>query len=82
MSRVVPHARLMEETYIYARTLAAGAPIAMQLAKQLVRRGRTQPLTEALESAQAAMSIAHTSDDAREGPRAFAEKRQPLFKGR
>ena len=82
VSRVVPHERLLEETYAYARTLAGGAPIAMQLAKQLVRCGRTQPFPEALEAAQAAMSIAHTSDDAREGPRAFAEKRQPLFKGR
>ena len=73
---------LMDETYAYARQLASGPPIAMQLAKQLVRRGRTQTFPEALESAQAAMTVVHTSEDAREGPRAFAEKRQAVFKGR
>ena len=82
VSRVVPHEHLMEETYAYARQLASGPPIAMQLAKQLVRRGRTQTFPQALEAAQAAMTVVHTSDDAREGPRAFAEKRQAVFKGR
>ena len=34
-----------------------------------------------LDMAQMAMFVAHSSEDAREGPRAFAEKREPQFKG-
>jgi 1,4-dihydroxy-2-naphthoyl-CoA synthase len=35
-----------------------------------------------LESAGHAMAIVQSTEDAREGPRAFAEKRAPQFKGR
>ena len=42
----------------------------------------TQTFPETLESAQAAMTVVHTSDDTREGPRPFAEKRQAVFRGR
>jgi len=39
-------------------------------------------LDAALDLAQQAMFIAQSTEDAREGPRAFAEKREPEFKGR
>ena len=54
----------------------------MQMAKRLVYRGLSTPFTEALEAAQAAMTVVQTSDDAAEGPKAFSEKRKPLFQGR
>lgn len=80
--KVVPHGSLMEETLAYAKRLAEGPPIAMQLAKRLVYRGATQHFMEGMESAQAAMTIAQSTEDSREGPRAFREKRKPLFEGR
>ena len=82
VSRVVPADSLMDETYAYARKLAEGPPIAMQMAKRLVYRGLNQSFLEALEASQAAMTIAQSTEDAREGPRAFAEKRKPEFHGR
>ncbi len=78
----MPHDQLMDETYEYTRKLATGPPIAMQLAKRLVYRAMDQSFQEGLESAQAAMTIVQTTEDSREGPRAFTEKRAPEFHGR
>ncbi|MFA7249005.1 MAG: enoyl-CoA hydratase-related protein [Dehalococcoidia bacterium] len=82
VARVVPHDRLIEETRAYARQLAAGPPVAVQLAKRLVYRGMQQSFPEALEAAQAAFTIVQSTEDAREGPLAFREKRSPDFQGR
>ena len=79
VSKVVPHEQLMEETRAYALRLADGPPIAMQLAKRLVYRAMDQTFPEALEAAQAAMTIVQSTEDAVEGLRAFREKRKPHF---
>ena len=80
--KVVPHESLMEEATAYAKKLAAGPPVAIQLAKQLVRRGETLSFLEALNAAQHAMTIVQSTEDSREGPLAFREKRAPNFIGR
>lgn len=80
--KVVPHDSLMEETRAYAMKLADGAPIAIEMAKRLVYRGLTTSYLEGLEAAAAAFAIAGSSEDAREGPAAFREKRKPEFQGR
>jgi 2-(1,2-epoxy-1,2-dihydrophenyl)acetyl-CoA isomerase len=82
VQRVVPHDALHDEVNAYAARLAAGPPITMQLAKRLVYRGLNTPFEESLDAAQAAMTIVRTSEDSKEGPRAFAEKREPQFEGR
>ena len=82
VTRVVPHDSLLDEVYAYAAKLAEGPPITMQLAKRLIYRGLDTPFMEALDAAQAAMTIVQTSEDSKEGPKAFAEKRQPIFQGR
>jgi 2-(1,2-epoxy-1,2-dihydrophenyl)acetyl-CoA isomerase len=82
VSRVIPHDDLLTETRAYAERLADGPPIAMQTAKRLVYRGLNQTFMEALDAAQNAMTVVQSTDDAKEGPRAFAEKRKPEFKGR
>ena len=78
---VVPHDTLMEETMAYARKLADGPPVAIQLAKQLVRRSETLSFMESLNAAQHAMTIVQSTEDSAEGPRAFREKRPPIFTG-
>ena len=80
--KVVPHDSLMDEARAYAEKLAAGPPIAMQLTKRLVYRGLTSSFLEAMDAAQAAMTLAQSTEDAKEGPRAFVEKRPPQFQGR
>jgi 2-(1,2-epoxy-1,2-dihydrophenyl)acetyl-CoA isomerase len=82
VTKVVPHEDLMAEARAYALRLAEGPPIAMQLAKRLVYRGLDQSFLEGLEAAQAAMTIVQSTEDSREGPRAFREKRKPEFEGR
>jgi len=82
VSRVVPGDELMATATVFARRLAEGPAVAMQLAKRLVYRGLEASWHEAFEEAGQAMAIAQSTEDAREGPRAFVESRSPKFQGR
>ncbi len=81
-TKCVPANDLMSTTRELALRLANGPAVAMQLAKRLVYRGLTADWQEAFEQAGTAMSIAQSTEDAREGPRAFVENRPPKFQGR
>ncbi len=72
---------LMPRVLAYAKQLAKGPATALQLSKKLVYRSANIPFDEHLDMAQMAMFIAQTTEDAKEGPRAFVEKREPAFKG-
>ncbi len=82
VSAVVPADELMSYTREYALRLARGPAVAIQLAKRLVYGSLEVDVDRALEMAQGAMTIARSTEDALEGPRAFVEKREPQFKGR
>jgi enoyl-CoA hydratase len=81
VNRVVPAAELMPESRRLAVTIAAKAPIAVRYILDAVLRGVNLPLAEA-ESLEAALfGLVASTDDMREGTRAFLEKRTPAFKG-
>ena len=83
VSQVVPPEQLMETVMAYAKQLAKGPQVAMELAKRLIYEGlETNNLFKELRSAEHAMLIARATEDAIEGPRAWAEKRPAQFKGR
>jgi len=82
VSAVVPADQLMQYTLDYARKLAKGPAVAIQQAKRLAYRSQDVTLDAALDLASQAMFIAQSTEDAIEGPRSFAEKREPEFKGR
>ncbi|HYM15511.1 MAG TPA: enoyl-CoA hydratase-related protein [Dehalococcoidia bacterium] len=82
VTKVVPADDLMPAATAFARRLVEGPAVAMQLAKRLVYRGLDAAWHEAFEEAAQAMAIAQSTEDAREGPRAFAESRPPKFLGR
>ena len=82
VSNVVPADELLPTARALAERIVQGPAVAIQLAKRLVYRGQNSDVGEALEAASYAMGIVQATEDAREGPRAFVEKRPPQFKGR
>jgi 2-(1,2-epoxy-1,2-dihydrophenyl)acetyl-CoA isomerase len=83
VSQVVPPDQLMDAVMAYAKKLARGPQVAIELAKRLVYEGlEPTKLFKELRSAEHAMLIARATEDAIEGPRAWSEKRPPQFQGR
>jgi len=82
VSQVVPHDELEAATKELATRLAKGPAVAIRLSKRLIYHCLDLDLARALEDHQRALFIAYSTEDAKEGPRAFIEKREPLFKGR
>jgi 2-(1,2-epoxy-1,2-dihydrophenyl)acetyl-CoA isomerase len=79
---VVPDAELMERARAYAVRLAAGASVAVDLARRAVRRSFERGLEDALAYEAWAQSVVQRTEDVKEGISAFLEKREPAFKGR
>jgi enoyl-CoA hydratase len=82
VNRVVPAPSLMEEARAWAHTLAAGPPIAIRFAMEAINKGLEMPLPEGLFLEATLFGLLTTTEDMREGTRAFLEKRQAEFKGR
>jgi 2-(1,2-epoxy-1,2-dihydrophenyl)acetyl-CoA isomerase len=82
VSRVVAPEELMPTVNELARRIAAGPPVAIRLAKHSLYANADRDLRSALEGETAAQNICFDTEDAREGIRAFVEKRAPVFRGR
>lgn len=83
VNRVVPIADLPATAMDYAERLCTeSAPIAARVIKQAVLRGMTMPLDQAIFMESLLAQRIRDTEDAREGPRAFAERRPPVWKGR
>ena len=82
VNRVMPRERLMEAALDYARRIAANAPLAVQAAKELSLRSRDMDLSTGLRMEQLVNRMLAFTEDAKEGPAAFSEKRPPRFTGR
>lgn len=82
VNKVVPHAQLMETAMAYARRIAANAPLAVQAAKELAIRSRDMDLNTGLRVEALVNRLLQATEDAKEGPAAFSEKREARFAGR
>ena len=82
VNRVVPAAELMPAALELARQLAHGATAAIGLTKSLLNIAPTATLDEMAEFEAYALAVSLSTDDHREGVRAFHEKRPPVFTGR
>lgn len=78
-NRVVPDHELLETALIWARKLAAQAPVAREQVKRVSHKG---DLDEGIEAEKQAFATAFASDDAKEGIAAFLSKRTPKWSGR
>ena len=82
VNRVVPAADLLPEAHKLAAVIAAKAPIAVRYILEAVRSGVQLPLGDAQAFEATLFGLAASTDDMREGTRAFLEKRKAEFRGR
>lgn len=82
VNRVLPAAQVLPAAMALAGRIAANGPLAVQAVKRTVLAASGQPLPRAYALEDEARRQVLASEDAREGPRAFIEKRPPRYTGR
>jgi enoyl-CoA hydratase len=82
INKTVPAADVMKEARRYAEIICANGPLAVQAVKRSVLAGLGRPTKDALDSEMEIGIPVSMSEDAREGTKAFKEKRKPVFHGR
>lgn len=83
LNAVVEPDELMAKAEEYAAKIARNGPLAVSAVKESVLANWGLPMQEALvQELKIAMKRVEGSEDSKEGPRAFAEKRLPIYKGR
>lgn len=82
VNKVVAADDLLEAALAMARTVAANAPLTVRAARELVYLSSEMGRSAGLRAARHLFESVYLSEDAQEGPRAFAEKRPPVWRGR
>ena len=78
----VPGTDVMKAAEDLAGRILKGAPMAVMFIKEAIKKGIELPLEEGLRLEADLSALVGMTDDAKEGPRAFAEKRAPVWKGK
>ena len=82
LNKVVPAGQLMDEAMALARKIAENAPLAVQYFKELAYRGLNMSTQDISSLTFHMYDQLLTTEDSKEGPLAFAEKRKPRWQGR
>ena len=82
VNRVVPAAELMTAARALAADLAKNAPVAMSYIITAINKGLEMPFAEGCAYEATLFGLVASTDDMREGTKAFLEKRKPEFKGK
>jgi 2-(1,2-epoxy-1,2-dihydrophenyl)acetyl-CoA isomerase len=81
LDELVEEGKALEAAMGYARKLAAGPSVAIDLARRCIHKALTSTLDEMLDYEAVAGTMSADTHDAREGTKSFVEKRKPVFKG-
>jgi enoyl-CoA hydratase len=82
VNKVVPLAHLMDEAMKLAERIAANAPLTVRACREMVYTAAEMGRSAALEAGRRLFDHVYLSEDAQEGPKSFAEKRPPVWKGK
>ena len=82
LNAVVPADQLRSKAEEYAHRITANGPLAVRKTKESVLRGLATDMRQAYKIESELATEVFSSDDAKEGPKAFAEKRPPRWTGR
>ena len=82
VSKVVPDAELMTAAKEMAKKLMKGAPLAVQMAKQLMYTGLERTMEAHQEAERYCFQLSCKTEDFQEGIKSFFEKREPIWKGK
>lgn len=82
INRIVEPGKTLEAAIELAKTIAANGPMAVTTSKRLVRESEDWSTGEMFAKQDEIVAPIFTSEDAKEGATAFAEKRPPVWKGR
>jgi enoyl-CoA hydratase len=82
VNRIVPAESLLDSARDLLRAILANGPVAIGLALEVVDAGLNVGLEEGLRFESEAFGLAASTEDRREGTRAFLERRLPVFTGR
>jgi enoyl-CoA hydratase len=82
VNKIFPKESLLEEARRFAQGFTQKGGIALRLAMEAVHQGLNLPLEKGLELEASLAGLSWATEDAKEGTRAFLEKRNPIFKDR
>ncbi|MFP5110216.1 crotonase/enoyl-CoA hydratase family protein [Neobacillus sp. C211] len=85
VNHVVPHELVIDKAIEVAKKIADNAPVAVRASKDIVYKGLDVPIDHpqtGWDINDQYVAVVMESEDSLEGPRAFAEKRQPVWKGK
>lgn len=82
VGEVLPEEGFLEAILVQAGKIAVGAPLTAHQVKFAIAQIVKDPVDRDLDEAERLFQLCYASDDYREGIRAFAEKRKPVFTGR
>jgi enoyl-CoA hydratase len=82
LNEIVEEDELLSRAYAWAERITANAPLAVQATKESVLRGMALSADDAYKLESEIARRVFSSEDAKEGPKAFADKRKPVWKAR